>query len=315
MVTTSVAWRFSLEQPRTEPDGARGRLSQVVRGIVALFHPPSVTSRRTEWSRGCAGDLEGVECRRLMIILVRHSDALDRIWEASRCRSEPPVAEGPWSRHFRDDAPGWESVTGDELDRAGDTEGLAWLEARWRIVELVYKSFDTLLPHIRRSGEIRPPRLVQGWEWCSTGLHCLWAAWGDPNSEVMVDLRPALFDFGDGFEQENLETFEVFYSIEGVEKIARTFERAAAIRLRRPRWHEVVALCALVRGLTTADKPAKLLEALESEELAERRGAKVSVHTGSEQITVAMSTFRHIARRALDGQLDCLTTKLAADDD
>ena len=249
-----------------------------------------------------------------MLVLVRHSDALDGIWEGSRCRSKPRKAEGPWSRHFRDDIPGWESAVGEDLDRTEEPEGVSWLEGRWKVVENVYRSFDTLLPHIRPSGEIRPPRPVQGWEWCSTGLHCLWSGWADANSEVLADLRPALFDFGDGFEQENLESYELFYSLEGVEKVARTFERSARIRVKRPRWHEVLALCVLLRELSSADKPAALLDALESEELAERQGSKVSVKIGADEVTVAMSTFRHVARRALDGKMDCFTVDAAPDE-
>lgn len=223
--------------------------------------------------------------------------AMEAFWAASSFEPVGPPLEEQAVKEFPD-AGGWFWRTGCEGAPVHEPALVRWLDARWSIVESAYRSYQKLAPRIVESGRDAEPRGLEMWEWSCIGMHRLWEGWNDPEGLIRVDLRPALFDVGDGFEQERLEAYLLFFPRGAVEAVTEHF--AARRTPRIVAWHRTVADVVARHGLTTERKPADVLHAAIDDGLCQRTGDHVSVSVGEGlSKSVAITTFRRIARRAL----------------
>lgn len=250
--------------------------------------------------------------------VVHHVEALNYLWEALSGLPSPPSGYEQCEKRFPDEENWhWVRITDWGEDRVESPAALSWLNGRWTIVERIFQDFAELKPMIRRPGDQRVPRGLEAWEWSCIGLHRLWDGWNHSEGLIRADLRPALFSFDtDDAPKEELLEYELFYFVERIEVLATELggaggskdegdaspESAMQSEERSPElWHNVLRGCIARKGLSSTEKPLKLLAALKSEELARKdKGRVVITVEGGDSIAVSVAEFQKAARKALD---------------
>lgn len=250
--------------------------------------------------------------------VVHHIEALNYLWEAHGGQPSPPEGHEKCQKRFPDEENWhWVRITDWGEDRVESPAALSWLNARWTIVERIFQDFTALGPMIRRHGDQQVPRGLEAWEWSCIGLHRLWDGWNHAEGLIRADLRPALFSFDSNEppKDEPLE-YELFYSVERIEALAAKLSGAdesevksdksptgAAQEQEQPpdEWHGVLRGCIARKGLSSSEKPLKLLAALKNEGLARKEGGHVviTVERGA-AVEVTIAEFQRVARQTLD---------------
>jgi hypothetical protein len=250
--------------------------------------------------------------------VVLHIEALNYLWDRLGGSLAPPSGHEQCQKRFPDeDNWHWVRIADWGEDRVESPAALAWLNARWAIVERIFQEFTELRPMIRRRGDDNDPRGLEAWEWSCIGLHRLWDGWTHPDGLVRADLRPALFSFEtDETPQEELVEYELFYAVERIEALATELASAdkaddadeeplpetTEVSDQEPSLSlDVLRKCVLREGLTSSDKPLKLLATLKRDGLARKEGAHVVLTLdGGDSNSMSIVDFQRTARSVLD---------------
>lgn len=250
--------------------------------------------------------------------VVHHLEALNYLWETFSGPSSPPSGHERCQKRFPDEENWhWVRITDWGEDRVESPAALSWLNARWTIVERIFQDFTELRPMIRRPGDQQVPRGLEAWEWSCIGLHRLWDGWNHEEGYVRADLRPALFSFdSDEPPKEEPLEYELFYSVERIEALAAELSGANESDVERTEsppgatkieeqpaetWHSVLRDCVARKGLSSSEKPLRLLATLKKEGLARKDGGNVVITVeGGDAMTVSIAEFQKVARRTLD---------------
>jgi hypothetical protein len=124
--------------------------------------------------------------------------------------------------------------------------------------------------------------------------------WQDHEGVLRADLRPALFDLGEGAETDRLEAYRLFFPRAGVLRLAEALR--AAPRARWVSWHRTIADVIARHELGPASRPLDVLRAATEDGLATRVEERVTIlDVAAAPTVVARSTFRGVARGMIRG--------------